>query len=139
MDGSFAFVDDAAGIRQGDIIRKRKPDLTWGVILTADCDIARRKTGNQYTWLEIISLQDYLETQWASEQLGKLVEKELKQVCAKLNSLISKAGRSLAPLSPASACRWVSEASNQEILNSINSGGDFKDTRLLDSLWGKYR
>jgi hypothetical protein len=56
VEGSyFQTVGTDAPIRQGDIIRK---DIVgddihsiWGVVITADCDIAQQKMGEFFTYL----------------------------------------------------------------------------------------
>lgn len=138
MSDHFVFVDDATDIRQGDIVRQISDNPThckiWGVIITADCDIAQRKAGNRYTWLEIIKLEDYLEKDWAPDQLRKLIEKQSRFASEGLNGLIKRSGRDLAPLSPTSICVWLSDTTAEEILSSINGTNKVTDAKLVTAL-----
>ncbi|MDT4328280.1 hypothetical protein ACQE3D_11995 [Methylomonas sp. MS20] len=138
MNNHFVFVDDLSDIRQGDIIRQCSETTpqrqVWGVIITADCDIAQRKAGNRYTWLEIITLEDYLELDWAPGQLRKLIEKQANSSSEELNGLIKSIAPNLAPLSPNSLCTWLSDTTPEEILNNINSKNKKIDQKLISSL-----
>jgi hypothetical protein len=71
----FQSVSDIAPIRQGDVIqldaRGDDADPFWGVIVTADCDIAQEKMGEFYTYLRIATAREYVERIWASEELAK--------------------------------------------------------------------
>jgi hypothetical protein len=135
MSNYFVFVDDLNEIRQGDIIRQisgtpphRK---VWGVIITADCDIAQRKAGNRYTWLEIITFEDYLKMEWAPGQLRKLIEKQSQFASEGLNGLIKRAGLDLAPLSPISLRTWLSDTTAEDIITSIIGQNRSIDKKLL--------
>ena len=82
MSDHFIFIEDDVAIRQGDIIRRHDGHSEiLGLILTADCDIAQKKTNDRITWLEIVGADHYLENQWATEQLRRLVEKQSRAIC----------------------------------------------------------
>jgi hypothetical protein len=104
MSEFFKSISDDDEIRQGDIIRKldmtSMPRTTYGFILTADCDIAQRKAGERYTWLQILPVAEYIDGPWAREQLKKLSEKHAKNLCDYLNAQIKKVDASLLPLNP---------------------------------------
>lgn len=102
MQGFFTQIDDTEEVRQGDIIRQLNPKngLTerLGIVITADCDIAQKKNGERYTWLEIVPMAAYVEGPWAQEQLRKLSEKRSKGVLDYLNAQIRKRDPSLTAL-----------------------------------------
>ncbi len=60
MTGFFTQIEDTEEVRRGDIIRKLNPKTgeaeKLGIVITADCDIAQRKAGERYTWLEIMPM-----------------------------------------------------------------------------------
>lgn len=85
MTGIFTQIEDTEDVRQGDIIRKLNSKAgeveKLGIVITADCDIAPKKAGERYTWLEIVSMTAYVEGPWAQEQLRKLSDRRSKAIC----------------------------------------------------------
>lgn len=118
----FKDISDSDEIRQGDIIRMCKDDTTtiFGVIVTADCDIAQKKAGDKYTWLEILPMKKYIEGPWAEVQLKKLLDKRIVGVCDTLNAKIKKLGEELTPLTPQSLSDWLKTSTSSEILEAID-------------------
>ncbi|WP_369324316.1 hypothetical protein AB5985_16150 [Burkholderia cepacia] len=122
MTGFFTQIEDTEEVRQGDIIRKLNPKTgeveKLGILITADCDIAQRKAGERYTWLEIVPMPTYIEGPWAREQLRKLSEKRSKAICEHLNSQIRKRQPGLASLTHESLVQWLRSKTAEEILSS---------------------
>jgi len=122
MQGFFTQIDDTEEVRQGDIIRQLNPKngLTerLGIVITADCDIAQKKNGERYTWLEIVPMAAYVEGPWAQEQLRKLSEKRSKGVLDYLNAQIRKRDPSLTALTHEALVLWLRSKSAEEILAS---------------------
>jgi hypothetical protein len=72
----FQDVSEASPIRQGDVIVRihigndgTASEEEFGVIITADCDIAQEKMGPFYTYVSLVSAQQYVEHIWAAEEL----------------------------------------------------------------------
>lgn len=122
MQGFFTQIDDTEEVRQGDIIRQLNPKngLTerLGIVITADCDIAQKKNGERYTWLEIVPMAAYVEGPWAQEQLRKLSEKRSKGMLDYLNAQIRKRDPSLTALTHEALVLWLRSKSAEEILAS---------------------
>lgn len=122
MQGFFTQIEDTEEVRQGDIIRQLNPKngLTerLGIVITADCDIAQKKNGERYTWLEIVPMATYVEGPWAQEQLRKLSEKRSKGVLEYLNGQIRKRDPSLTALTHEALVLWLRSKSAEEILAS---------------------
>lgn len=82
-------------VGQGDIIHRpgSSPDEKprWGFIITADCDIANDKAGSKLSYLEIVTVRDYLEYFWSAEALRKLRPKVLREAA----TLLTKAAQML--------------------------------------------
>lgn len=131
-------IDDDADIKQGDIIRRRSTrgdgQDAWGTILTADCDIAQNKTGDRYTWLEIIRSQHYLETHWATEQLRRIAEKHCISVCENINRLLRDTGHDLADLTPSSLRLWLAESTPEQIIQKIDKQKSKSNSALLQNV-----
>lgn len=140
MTGFFTQIEDTEAIRQGDIIRKLDPETdeveTLGIVITADCDIAQRKAGERYTWLEILPMAAYIEGPWAQEQLRKLSEKRSKTICEHLNGQIRKLQPGLTALTQESLVQWLRTKTAEEVLASVTGQSPTADSKPLRELQG---
>jgi hypothetical protein len=80
-------------LRQGDIFAAhpgtenwRDPWRRFGVILTADCDIAQGKSGPNLVYVPIVGLHTYLADVWVPSLASKLHERGLERI----NKLLSE-------------------------------------------------
>lgn len=140
MTGFFTQIEDTEELRQGDIIRKLNPKTgeseKLGIVITADCDIAQRKAGERYTWLEIVPMATYIEGPWAQEQLRKLSEKRSKTICEYLNSQIRKRQPGLSALTYESLVQWLRSKTAEEVLASVTGEAPAPDGKQLRELQG---
>ena len=140
MTGFFTSIEDTEDVRQGDIITKLNPKTgepeKLGIEITADCDIAQKKAGERYTWLEILPMAAYIEGHWAREQLNKLSEKRSKSICEQLNAQICKVHPGLAPLTRDSLAEWLSSKTAEQILTSTTGKEPAKEAKLLREIKG---
>ena len=140
MTDVFTQIEDTEEVRQGDIIRKLNPKTgeaeKLGIVITADCDIAQRKAGERYTWLEIVPMAAYIEGPWAEEQLRKLSEKHSKAICEYLNGQIRKLRPGLAALTHESLVQWLRSKTAEEILASVTGEARTADGKPLRDLQG---
>jgi len=140
MMGFFTQIEDTEEVRQGDIIRKLNPETgeadKLGIVITADCDIAQRKAGERYTWLEIVPMTAYVEGPWAQEQLRKLSEKRSKAICEYLNGQIRKRQPGLTSLTHESLAQWLRSKTAEEILASATGEVPTADSKQLRDLQG---
>jgi hypothetical protein len=140
MTGFFTQIEDTEEVRQGDIIRKLHPKTgeveKLGIVITADCDIAQRKAGERYTWLEIVPMTAYIEGPWAQEQLRKLSEKRSKGICEYLNGQIRKLQLDLAALTHESLVQWLRSKTPEDILVSATGQASITDGKPLRDLQG---
>lgn len=140
MAGFFTQIEDTDEVRQGDIIRKLHPKTgeaeKLGIVITADCDIAQRKAGERYTWLEIVPMAAYIDGPWAQEQLRKLSEKRSQAICEHLNGQIRKLNPGLAALTHASLVQWLRSKTPAEILASATGQVPTVDAKPLRDLRG---
>jgi len=136
----FTQIEDTEEVRQGDIIRKLHPETgeaeKLGIVITADCDIAQRKVGERYTWLEIVPMAAYVEGPWAEEQLRKLSEKRSKAICEYLNGQIRKRQLGLAALTHESLVQWLRSKTAEDILASATGQAPAAEGKPLRDLQG---
>ena len=140
MTGFFTQIEDSEEVRQGDIIRKLDPKTgetkKLGIVITADCDIAQKKAGDRYTWLEIVPMAVYIKGPWAQEQLRKLSEKRSKAICESLNCQIRKLQLGLAALTHESLVEWLRSTTAEEVLASVTGQAPAADCKPLRDLQG---
>ena len=140
MNEFFKNISDDDDIRQGDIIRMihpaSPPIVTYGVVVTADCDIAQKKAGERYSWLEVLSMNDYVDGPWAEEQLRKLAEKQGKALCEHLNAQLRKLDSNLSPLTAKTLAEWLESCSAEEILQAISGATPKPEQKVLRDLKG---
>lgn len=140
MAGFFTHIEDTDEVRQGDIIRKLHPKTgeadNLGIVITADCDIAQKKAGERYTWLEIVPMGAYIDGPWAQEQLRKLSEKRSKAICEHLNGQIRKLHHGLTPLTQESLVQWLRSKTAEEILTTVTGQAPIADSKPLRDLQG---
>lgn len=136
--GFFTQIEDTEDVRQGDIIRQLNPTTgeteRLGIVITADCDIAQKKAGERYTWLEIVSMTAYVDGPWAAEQLRKLSEKRSKGILDQLNGQIRKQQPGLTALTYESLVQWVRSKSAEEILANATGKSPVADDKQLRDL-----
>lgn len=140
MSEFFTSISDTEDIRQGDVIRQVDPPsgktVRLGVVITADCDIAWKKTGDRYTWLEILPMSGYIEGPWAQDQLRKLSEKKSSGLCDALNGHLRKTGPDLTPLTHKSLVDWLRSKSAEDILTAVSGKAPASDAKPLRDLQG---
>lgn len=140
MSDFFTSISDTEDIRQGDVIRQVNPasgtTVRLGMVITADCDIAWKKTGGRYTWLEILPMSAYIEGPWAQDQLRKLSEKKSSGVCDTLNGQLRKRTPELTALTHKSLVDWLHLKSAEEILTAVSGTAPAPDAKPLRELKG---
>ncbi|MDM5151554.1 hypothetical protein [Aeromonas salmonicida] len=135
------FPDDE-NIRQGDIIinligkngGSHISNITYGVILTADCDIAQDKSRDRYTWLEIIPVEQYIEHYWVQSEIKKIIKKQGRICIEILNPHIKKEHPLLSPLTEKSLCEWLVSNSVEEVICALRYNPQDSILRKLKAL-----
>jgi hypothetical protein len=147
----FQVVSDRAPIRQGDIIRLDADTdplpPTWGVVVTADCDIAQEKMGDYFTYLHIVPARRYLEHVWAAEELLKLGT----QYAEKCVNLVYEADRKrnpqVRPMDAPELLGWIREDGADGVVDAIGitatkerakAAALFETFALSDELTGNF-
>lgn len=124
MDHEIALqpVDGNQPFRQGDILCRisQQEQKEWGVIITADCDIANDKAGSYFTFLTIVTSDSYLKDSWAPEALRKVGQKTALKASELLSRAARKCDPGLADLSPEDVVEWLMDRSAAEVAAKVN-------------------
>ena len=122
----FQPVDDRAPFRQGDIIRQDGSTADdaigpskWGVIITADCDIAQQKMGEYFTYLVIRTARNFVEEVWAAEELAKLENCCTDIAIEEIQRADQTRDPDADPLSRAEVLDWLRSDGTQSILDAL--------------------
>lgn len=69
-------------IEQGDILffRDGKECEKFGVVITSDCDLHNHKHGKYVSYCSILSLQEYIETEFLFKKCKKMINREKEQI-----------------------------------------------------------
>ena len=89
---------DAAPLRQGDIFEwvgsaYERPWRGLGVVVTADCDMARNKMDNVVSFVPLLSFEDYLWHVWREKRFAQQRMLALGELTRFINKQLTKLGR----------------------------------------------
>jgi len=90
-----AGIDDS--IRQGDILcwpdwQRRPPWEQFGLVLTADCDIAWGKSSNFYSYVPLLTIDSYVDKIWGQKKAQSKLEKIIRKITSSLNARSANSG-----------------------------------------------
>lgn len=121
---------DANGLRQGDIFAAHPGTQNWqdpwrrfGVIISADCDLAQGKTGPNLVYVPIVGLHTYLKDVWLPSQIEGLVVSCQQKLEKALTSARGK------QISVRHAMAWAEE----DLITELKKGKDI-DQAALDKI-----
>lgn len=109
-------------VRHGDIIHKPAKGAErprWGFILTADCDIARDKAGARLSFLDVVTVRDYLEYFWSSEVLRKMQAVSLKEAATLVTKSALAINEEFDPISSEGILEWLTDTPRDEIVSTL--------------------
>lgn len=130
-------------IRQGDIFAwsnwiERDGWDQFGIIVTADCDIAQQRSSDFFTYLPILSLKSYIEQVWVKERLTKLMVSHQRLITDEIHRFHLRINPSALKLEAGALHRWVTESSDDHIIAAL-SISESKDVNNLRKLVETYR
>lgn len=122
---------------QGDILRSVPVDSklapSFGLIITADCDIVQSKAANRLTYVEVVTTREYLERIWIPDQFEKFQKKQLKGVAESLTGVMRRSGLDFA-MDEDQVVDWLRRKPVSAIEKSVNRTGKPFDTKLVQTL-----
>lgn len=113
-----------APIRQGDILvtrhHKSRVVEQMVVVITADCDIDKKKHGPQIACLNVQFHDEYIRTSWSQAMLAAAKRNALSQAGSKLRSVFANSGRNPEMLSDQAIEDWLIRDEIQAIANQLD-------------------
>lgn len=109
---------------QGDLIKwvdgqSLRPWRLFGVVVTADCDIAQEKHGGVISYVPAMLSQDFIWTHWRPERLGIKLDELLTTAGNRIAKWRSKNTGIDAPPSLAATREWLARSGPDGILDEL--------------------
>lgn len=131
---TYVEIPDGDEIAQGDVIKIEKFDskglsisvVDYGIVITADCDIAQRKMGDHYTYVRVISAIRYLDEYWSVASLKDKKKKIHSEVAQKIRKLYTVVNPAASLLSEQDLDDWLSESTVDSIADGLGAQGKYK-------------
>ena len=142
---TYVDIPDGDDIAQGDVIKIEefdveghlRPEVDYGIVITADCDIAQKKMGDHYTYVRVISAIRYLEEYWSVVSLKEKKKKIHGEAAQKIRKLYMELNPEATLLSERDLDDWLSESTVESIVGNLDAQG--KDKRQLEELLEKIK
>ena len=115
----FADVTDDDDLCQGDVVHALGSDgqvARIAMIVTADCDIAQNKSGNEITLLQIVSADNYIRKTWAPLEIDRITKRQIETCLPELNAAIVKRDATLSELTGEMLVDWLASSMPEQIL-----------------------
>jgi hypothetical protein len=136
LTDEHTLITDEPQLRQGDIFvwhdrNYRRPWQTFGILITADCDLVQDKTHGRLSYLPALTMEDYLWTFWRPEKFGPVLLERETTLESRLNKCLSRLRGSGAGISKEAAIAWVRRAGADQLITELGltDPGQIKDLR----------
>jgi hypothetical protein len=111
-------------LRQGDLLgwvgwEERPPLDRFGLVITADCDIAQGRPDQELVYLRVITVWDYLNIFWSRQKLSLLWERSITELATRTNSLRRAADSTATEISASAIITWLKTAETAKIVASL--------------------
>ena len=125
MNECEPYLSPDAPIGQGDIFAwgnwsERDEWDQFGMVVTADCDIAHDRASNFLTYLPILSLAAYVKLVWVRQRIAKLLVQHQRQTSEEIHRLHLKLNPGATKLESVVSNRWIIQSTNELILKALN-------------------
>ncbi|MGY3444954.1 hypothetical protein [Bradyrhizobium sp. USDA 4473] len=138
--GHYIAIEEAGDepLLQGDIFKRtadhyERPWSTYGVIVTADCDLVRSKTKGVASYVPALMMEDYIWHHWKDGKFEKALQASSSRFVSKINNRLSKLGQTAAPISLEAALQWLGRVGLEGLHNElkITDNGQRKELASL--------
>lgn len=130
-----AIDDPLSELRQGDVFEWNGPAADpwrrYGIVVTADCDIAHEKNAGILSYVPLLAVTDYLAAFYLPKQIARLlirVDEKLVSLVRGLQSANLPAFPS--PLTPDVVTSWLDETAPESVADEIKADGADREQLL---------
>jgi len=120
----YEALEDYDAPSQGDVIRwvDAEWDRPWrcfGVVVTADCDLALGKHGGVISYVPALTTEDYIWHRWRMDAVTSRLDALLAKASGRVAGWRAKNGQRSEPPSPAAMRRWLERAGPETLLDEV--------------------
>jgi hypothetical protein len=124
MHHEYEALDELSELAQGDLIRWEggeyaPPWRTYGVIVTADCDLEYKKHRGSLSYIPALLTIDYLWHFWRPSEFAKSAREDAATMTLRLNKWREENTHPNALLSEEAIQSWLRRADRETILNEL--------------------
>lgn len=117
-------LDDLDVPSQGDVIKWvgdawSKPWQCFGVVVTADCDLALGKHGGVISYIPALTTEDFIWSRWRVDALGGKLDDVLSKVAGRISNWRAKNGQASAAPTASAMRRWLERTGAEGLLDEI--------------------
>ncbi len=117
----FENLEDLDAVAQGDVfewVDTERPWRTFGVVVTADCDLAREKHGGFISYVPAMLSDDFIWTRWRIERFGGELKQHLEKSGRRVSGRLASAGQA-AEVSADAIRSWLERSGADGVLNDL--------------------
>lgn len=118
-------LEDLDNASQGDVIKWvgaewNRPWQCFGVVVTADCDLALGKHGGVISYVPALTTDDYIWARWRVDAIASKVDAVLSRAASRIANWRAKNAQPSDPPSPTAMRRWLERAGAEGLLDEIS-------------------
>jgi hypothetical protein len=144
----FEELEDLDAVSQGDVfewVDAERPWRTYGVVVTADCDLAREKHGGFISYVPAMLSNDFIWARWRIERFGGELQQHLDKSARRVSGRLASGGGA-ANVSADAIRSWLERSGADSVLDDmgVTAPGDratlanvLKPAELLVTLMSK--
>lgn len=117
----FEELEDLDSVAQGDVFQwvdAERPWKTYGVVVTADCDLAREKHGGLISYVPAMLSHDFIWARWRIERFGSELQQHLEKSARRISVRLPP-GSGGADVSADAIRSWLGRAGVDGVLNDM--------------------
>jgi len=117
-----AAATDDLPLRQGDVVEFIAPTSTrFGIVVTADCDIAQLKHNNTISYVPLLALPSFLATFFVPRRLDRALPQLRQDLTRRLTAARQQAQPNSSPFSEEAIDVWVNNADAVAITEAVET------------------
>ncbi|QBJ14614.1 hypothetical protein EYD00_13920 [Agrobacterium sp. 33MFTa1.1] len=137
MSFEYEDIEDWDTLQQGEVFEwvgetTGDPWQRYGIIITADCDLHRRKHGGYISYLPALTTRDFIWTFWRPAILEPELDRRLAKCAVRVNKWLSKNRSKSTEISKDALEAWVKRTQPEEILDQMGCGDKGQRADLLN-------
>jgi hypothetical protein len=127
MQNEYEPIEDEKHVSQGDIIVWHdrayvRPWHTYGMIVTADCDLAWDKHKGRISYVPAFLTEDFLWHHWRPSEFQQHCDAALETMALRINKWLRKRDVAHVDLSTEAIASWGSRVGSEKLLDELGVG-----------------